>query len=102
MKANDSAAQAAAATIPAAPAPTTTTLNGETIHLCPNATSNITAIPTLINGPETFGTFTTSSALVTLRHGLDYEVTKEYFIHMTVTDTGASVSGNVTIKVRTV
>lgn len=99
VKANDTAARAAAATIPAAPAPTTTTLNGETIHLCPNATSNVTGIPTLISGPETFGNILTSGALMTLRNKLDYEVTKDYFIHMTVTDTGQSVSGNLTIKI---
>ena len=99
VKANDSEAHSAAATIPATPAPSTTTLNGETILLCPNATSNITAIPTLVTGPENFGPFSTSAVLMTLRHALDYEVTKEYFIRLTVIDTGGAVSGNVTIKV---
>ena len=99
VKANDSAARTVAATIPASPTPTTTLLNGETIILCVNATSNITAIPNLISGPESFGTFTTSSVLMTLKNQLDYEVTKEYLIHLTVSDTSAGVSGNVSIKV---
>lgn len=96
---NDTASYEAAITIPSTPAPTTTTLNGETIILCPNATSNISAIPTLISGPETFGPYTTSSVLLTVKNQLDFEVAKEYFIHMTVADTGAGVTGNVTIKV---
>eukprot|EP00794_Sanderia_malayensis_P016720 gene16720-18414_t len=99
VKANDSAAHALAATIPATSAPATTTLNGETIILCTNASASITPIPTLVSGAETFGPFSANAVLLTVKNLLDYESTKEYFLRMIVTDTGAAKSGNVTIKI---
>lgn len=41
----------------------------------------------------------TATGKMVLKAGLDYEATKEYLLTMSVTDNGASVSGDIVMKV---
>ena len=100
VKANDSSAHLTSSTVPSTSPPTTIDLNGETVLLCPNSTNaSISAIPTLVSGSESFGPYSTSSTLLTVKNSFDYEATKDYLLRMVITDTGLGLSGNITVQV---
>ena len=98
VKPNTKQAQDEALVVPPTPTPETTTLHGETIILCPNASrASPSKLPTVVTAPQVFSNIATSSALLTLKNSFDYESTTEYGIQLLISGNGHS--GSVYVKV---